>query len=215
MAHPILSSAMAAGGEPPPPPSTHAGISAARESRWLGQEYADITKLREMAAKHDHLASKFQARQARVLVKIEKLRHVATILREKGDELRSRIPQIQSEIDQNNRQIQAANERTKGIIVGSDVTALHYRNQKLQQKIVDLKDKAQKLDHRAAIKTQKAAELKVKADQFLEHARVESLEAQTYRERADRLQRATEGDLGVAAARTATGTTPSDPSHRA
>jgi peptidoglycan hydrolase CwlO-like protein len=173
---------------------------AARESRWLGQEYADITKLREIAAKHDHLASKATAREARVLVKIERLRHVATVLREKAEQTRARVPQLQAEIDQNNRQIQAASERTKGIIVGSDQTALHYRNQKLQQKIVNLKDKAQKLEHRAAIKTQKAAELKVRADQFLEQSRVESLEAQKYRERADRLQQATETALPPTAA---------------
>jgi peptidoglycan hydrolase CwlO-like protein len=186
---------MSADGNPTPPPPSHAHVMAARESRWLGQEYADITKLREIAAKHDHLASKATAREARFLVKIERLRHVATVLREKAEQTRARVPQLQQEIDQNSRQIQAASERTKGIVVGSDQTALHYRNQKLQQKIVNLKDKAQKLDHRAAIKTQKAAELKVRADQFLEHARAESLEAQQYRERADRLQKATEASF--------------------
>ena len=190
---------MSAGGQPPPPAPSHAHIVAARESRWLGQEYADITKLREIGAKHDHLASKFTARQARVLTKIEKLRHVATVLREKAEQVRGRIPELQQQIDQNNRQIQATTERTKGIVIGSDVTALHYRNQKLQQRIVDLRDKAQKLEHRAAIKTQKAAELKVRSDHFLEQARAESLEAQTYRDRADRLQKATEAQLSAAA----------------
>lgn len=187
---------MTAGGDPPPTPTVdHGTVRAARESRWLGQEYADITKLREFAARHDHLAAKFNTKQARVLTRIERLRHYATVLREKAQELRARIPPIQQEIDQNGRQIQAANERTKGIVVGSDQTALHYRNQKLQQKIVNLQDKAQKLDHKAAIKTQKAAELKVHSDQFLEHSRAEVLEAQAYRDRADRLQRATEGSL--------------------
>lgn len=207
---------MTSGGEAPPPqPPSHAHIVAARESRWLGQEYADITKLREVAAKHDHLASKWTSRQARILVKIEKLRHVATVLREKAEQVRARAPELQQQIDQNNRQIQASTERTKGIVIGSDVTALHYRNQKLTQKIVNLKDKAQKLEHRAAIKTQKAAELKVRSDQFLEHARVEALEAQTYRDRADRLQRATESDLTSANARAAVGSSPNDPMHRA
>jgi predicted nucleic acid-binding Zn-ribbon protein len=205
---------MPAGGEAPPPVPSHANVVAARESRWLGQEYADITKLRELAAKHDHLASRFTSRQARVLVKIEKLRHVATILREKADQVRGRIPEFQQHIDQNNRQIQATAERTKGIIIGSDVTALHYRNQKFQQKIVDLKDKAQKYEHRAAIKTQKAAELKVKADDFLEHARAEALEAQSYRDRADRLQKATEGQLAAAQVAAASASAPTDPAHR-
>jgi peptidoglycan hydrolase CwlO-like protein len=183
---------MSSDGNAPPPVPTHAHVMAARESRWLGQEYADITKLREIAAKHDHLASKATSREARFLVKIERLRHVSTVLREKADMTRAKVPQLLAEIDQNNRQIQAANERTKGIVVGSDQTALHYRNQKLQQKIVNLKDKAQKLDHRAAIRTQKAAELKVRADQYLEQARAEQLEAQAYRDRADRLQKVTE-----------------------
>jgi peptidoglycan hydrolase CwlO-like protein len=153
-----------------------------------------------MAAKHDHLASRWVSRQARVLVKIEKLRHVATVLREKAEQVRGRVPELQQEIDQNNRQIQATTERTKGIVIGSDVTALHYRNQKLQQKIVNLKDKAQSLEHRAAIKTQKAAELHVKSDQFLEHSRGEALEAHSYRDRADRLQQATESSLASAQA---------------
>jgi hypothetical protein len=205
---------MNSGGEVPPPSPSHAHIVAARESRWLGQEYADITKLRELSAKHDHLASRWTSRQARVLVKIEKLRHVATVLREKAEAVRGRTPELQQQIDQNSRQIQAQNERTRGIVIGSDVTAMYYRNQKLQQKIVNLKDKAQKLEHKAAIKTQKAAELKVKSDEFLEHARVEALEAQTYRERADRLQKATEGSL-VAPSAGAGSTGGPGPVHRA
>jgi peptidoglycan hydrolase CwlO-like protein len=199
---------MSSDGNPPPPVPTHAHVMAARESRWLGQEYADITKLREIAAKHDHLASKATAREAKYLVKIERLRHVSTVLHEKADQTRAKVPQLQAEIDQNNRQIQAANERTKGIVVGSDQTALHYRNQKLQQKIVNLKDKAQKLDHRAAIRTQKAAELKVRADQYLEQARAEQLEAQSYRDRADRLQKVTEQSFQTPAPAAATAPPP-------
>lgn len=206
---------MATGGEAPPPVPTHAHVMAARENRWRGQEYADITKLREIAAKHDHISSKHTSRQARVLVKIEKLRHVATVLREKADETRGRVPQLMQEIDQNNRQIQAANERTKGILIGSDVTSLHYRNQKLQQKVVDLKDRAQKLEHKAAIKTQKAAELKVKADQFLELSRAAALEAQSYRDRADRLQKATEQSLAAAPPPPSALPTGAEPVHRA
>ncbi len=203
---------MASGGESPAPVPTHAHVMAARETRWRGQEYADITKLREHAAKFDHLASKFTSRQARVLVKIERLRHIATVLREKAEETRARVPPIVQEIDQNNRQIQAANERTKGIVVGSDQTSLHYRNQKLQQKVVNLKDRAQKLDHKAAIKTQKAAELKVKSDEFLERSRAAALEAQSYRDRADRLQQATEASL---AANVTPPAPPGEPLHRA
>jgi chromosome segregation ATPase len=182
---------MAAGGAPPPNPMP-LSVQSARESRWFGQGYADITKLREVAAKHERIGTTFQRRQARVLTRIEKLRHHSTLLREKAETTRGRIPEIQQEIAQNDRAIQVVTERTKGILTTSDATDLTYRTQKLRQKIADLQDKAQRYDHRAAIKTQKAAELMVRANQYLERSRMESQEAFAYRERADRLQAATD-----------------------
>jgi peptidoglycan hydrolase CwlO-like protein len=183
---------MPAGGPDHPYDATHAHVAAARESRWRGQGYADITKLRELSAKHDRVGGRFVARQARILTKIEKLRHQSTVLREKATDLRNRVPEIQQQMGQNDRVIKEATERTKGIVIGSDITSLQYKNQKFQQKIVDVTAKAQRLEHRAAMKTQKSAELKVKADGLLERAHQEQLEAQAYRDRADRLQRATE-----------------------
>lgn len=183
---------MAAGGPGGPSDTTPAHLQAARESRWRGQGYADITKLRELSARHEHRAAKFQRRDARMRTSIERLRHHATVLREKANSLRARVPEIQQQMAQNDRTIRDATERTKGIVIGSDVTELQFKNQKLQQKIIDVQAKAQRLDHRAAIKTQKGAEIKVKADALLERARQELLEGQSYRDRADRLQRATE-----------------------
>jgi peptidoglycan hydrolase CwlO-like protein len=184
---------MASGGGPPTSPSSsHARIQSVRESRFLGQGYADITKLREIAAKHERLSSKNQQRAARIHTKIEKLRHSSTVLREKAQMVLGQIPEIESMMAQYERDIKAANDRTDGIVIGSDVTNLQYRIRKLQQKVVDLQHKSRTLEHRAAQRTQKSAELKVKADRYLEQARIAEQEAESYRQRADRLQLATQ-----------------------
>jgi predicted nucleic acid-binding Zn-ribbon protein len=179
-----------------------------RESRWRGQGYADITKLREIAAKHDRLATRHQQRAARINTKIEKLRHYSTVLREKAQAVLAKIPDLEQEEAQYNRDIKASTDRTGGIQVGSDVTNLQYRIRKLQQKVVDLQHKARTLELKAAQKTQKSAELKVKVDHSLEASRLEESEAKSYRDRADRLQMATEGEV---ASRLGIG--PSDPSN--
>lgn len=189
---------MASGGGTPPD-STPAGTGPLihRESRWRGQGYADITKLREIAAKHDRLCTRYQQRAARVNTKIEKLRHQGTVLREKAQTVLAKVPEIEQEIAQHERDIKTTLARTGGIQVGSDVTSLQYRIRKLQQKVVDLQHKARGLELKAAQRTQKSAELKVKVDQALEHAKLEEAEAKSYRERADRLQLATEGEVAA------------------
>ncbi len=181
------------------------GASVRRESRWLGQGYADITKLREIAAKHERLSTRNQQRAARLNTRIEKIRHQATVLREKAQVVLARIPDLESEMTQLERDIQASTQRTGGISIGSDVTNLQWRIRKIQQKIIDLQHKARTLEHRAATKTQKTAELKVKADRFVEQSRLEEQEAESHRKRADRLQLATQEEAGTA-------TTPATPS---
>ncbi len=185
---------MAAGGNPPEPPQ-HPTPLAARQSRWIGQQYADITKLREIAAHHDRAASRAQQRASRLNTRIERLRHQATILREKGQKVLAEIPEIEQEMKQHERDIEASTNRRGGAPVGSDVTNLHYRIRKLQQKVVDRQQKARGLELKAATKTQKTAELKVKVDRYLESARTEEQEALSYRQRADRLQLVTEQDV--------------------
>lgn len=180
--------------EVPPPAGSTAAPSVYRESRWRGQGHADITKLREIGAKHARIASRNQQRAARINTKIEKIRHVATILREKAQMVLGKIPDLESEMAQLERDIKATTDRTGGISIGSDVTNLQYRIRKIQQKIVDLQHKSRTYEHRAAIKTQKTAELKVKVDRFLELARLEEQEAQSYATRADRLQMATQDE---------------------
>ncbi|HTT73018.1 MAG TPA: hypothetical protein VMG99_02555 [Thermoplasmata archaeon] len=178
-----------------PPPAAPASPLAARQSRWMGQQYADITKLRELAARHDRAAARAQQRASRLNTRIEKLRHQSTLLREKSQRVLAEIPEIEQEAKQHQRDIAQATDKTGGAPVGSDVTALHYRVRKLQQKIVDKQQKSRALELRAATKTQKAAELKVKVDRYNEAQRLEEQEANAFRQRADRLQLVTESDV--------------------
>ncbi len=186
---------MATGGGTPPAPAPASTPLMHRQSRWLGQGYADITKLRELAAKHDRAAGRMNQRASRINTKIEKLRHQSTLLREKGQRVLAEIPEIEQQMKQHERDIEASTGRAGGAPIGSDVTNLHYRIRKLQQKIVGKQQKARTLEHRAAIKTQKTAELKVKVDRYLEAARLEEQEANAFRQRADRLQMVTETDV--------------------
>jgi chromosome segregation ATPase len=161
----------------------------------MGMQYADITKLREMAARHDRAAARAQQRVARLNTRIEKLRHQATLLREKSQKVLAEIPEVEQEMAQHDRNIKAATGGKPGVAVTSDVTSLHYRVRKLQQKVVDKQQKARHLELRAAQKTQKTAELKVKVDRYTEAARLEEQEAAAFRQRADRLQMVTEQDV--------------------
>ncbi len=197
---------MATGGGDPSAPPPHPTPQAARQSRWIGQQYADITKLRELAARHDRAATRAQQRASRLNTRIEKLRHQATLLREKGQRSLGEIPEIEQQMKQHERDIDAATQKAGGAPVGSDVTNLHYRVRKLQQKVVDRQQKARNYELKAATKTQKTAELKVKVDRYLEAARTEEQEAAAFRDRADRLQMVTEHD--VAAHLSATGAAP-------
>jgi len=201
------------GGAPPEPP-VHPTPLAARQSRWIGQQYADITKLREMAARHDRAAGRAQQRASRLNTRIDKLRHQATLLREKSQRVLAEIPEIEQRMKQHERDIEAGTNRTGGAPIGSDVTSLHYRVRKLQQKVVDHQQKARSLELRAATKTQKTAELKVKVDRYIETARLEEQEAASYRQRADRLQMVTEQDVAShlrAGANAAKGPTADEP----
>jgi peptidoglycan hydrolase CwlO-like protein len=186
---------MATGGGEPPQPIGAATPLAARRSRWIGQQYADITKLREIAARHDRAAARAAQRVARLNTRIDKLRHQATLLRERGQRALSQIPEIEQEMKQQERDIEAATKKTGGAPIGSDVTSMHYHVRKLQQKVVDRQQKARSLELRAATKTQKTAELKVKVDRYQETARLEEQEAVAYRQRADRLQLVSEHEV--------------------
>lgn len=187
-----------------PPPTTPLSH---RESRWRTSQYGDITKLREYAAKHEKAAARYQTRAARVNTRIERLRHAAAVLREKAQAVLAVVPEIEQEIVQYQRNIQASTQKTAGIVVGSDVTNLQYRIRKLQQKVANRQHKARALELRAAQRTQKTAELKVKVDLFMEKAKLEEQEAQSYQARADKLQMVTQAEN----AERLTGTPPPPP----
>jgi chromosome segregation ATPase len=189
---------MATGGGGPAESPVPSPWALARRSRFLGQQYGDITKLRELAARHDREAARSQQRISRLNTKIEKLRHQATVLREKGQRVLADIPAIEQEMKQHERDIAAATARHAGGGITSDVTSLHYRMRKLQQKVVDRQHKARALELRAAVKTQKTQELKVKVDRFQEAAHLAEQEAAAYRQRADRLQLVAEQDTAAA-----------------
>jgi peptidoglycan hydrolase CwlO-like protein len=194
---------MAAGGGNPPEPAARSTPLAHRAARWLGQQYADITKLREIAARHDRAAARAQQRASRLNTRIDKLRHQATLLREKEQRVLAQIPALEQEMKQHQRDIDGATSRLGGAPLTSDVTALHYKMRKMQQKVVDRQQKARSLELRAATKNQKTQELKVKVDRYLEAARLAEQEAASYRQRADRLQMVTEQEAASSPASTA------------
>ncbi|HYA10084.1 MAG TPA: hypothetical protein VEH10_00185 [Thermoplasmata archaeon] len=203
---------MADGSTTSPGTAGSSTVSQLRRSRFLGQQYADITKLREIAARQDRLASRYEQRISRLNTKIEGLRHHATLLREKGQRVLGEVPEIEQQIKQHQRDIDAATSRKSTGPLTSDITALHYRVRKLQQKVVDLQQKARALELRAAQKTQRTAELKVKVDRYREAAHLAAQEATQYRQRADRLQLVTEQDSAAAGTAPAASAPASPPS---
>ena len=44
------------------------------------------------------------------------------------------IPQVEQQMAHNDQAIKSATQRSPGLNVGSDVTSIHYKNRKLQQK---------------------------------------------------------------------------------
>ncbi len=175
-------------------------VAQIRRARFLGQQYADVTKLRELAAKHENLAARYEQRISRLNTRIEKLRHQATLLREKAQKVLGEVPEIDQQIKQHQRDIDTATARHSSQPLTSDVTALHYRVRKLMQKVVDRKQKASSLEQRAAQRTHRTQELKVKVDRFTEAAQLATQEATQYRQRADRLQAVVEQESGGAPA---------------
>ncbi len=198
-------------GEGSAPGSGAPSVVQLRRSRFLGQQYADITKLRELAARHDRVASRFEQRVSRLNTRIERLRHQATLLREKGQKVLAEVPEIDQEIKQHERDIESATSRRGGGPITSDVTAIHYRVRKLQQRVVNLQQKAKSLELRAAQRTQRTAEIKVKVDRYREAAHLAGQEAAQFRQRADRLQAIVEQEAAAPTPAPAAAPSPSPP----
>ncbi len=179
---------MAQPSKSPPVKKTADVVASLRTDRWKGQEYADITKLREIAARHDQASTGYQQRAARLNAKIDKIRHQSTVLREKSQKALQSIPELEQEMAQYERDIKNAMGGHHQSGRSSDATALQYRIRKIQQKIVDRQHKSRTYELKAAQRAQKTAELEVRADHYLEKSKLEEQEAQAYRQRADRLQ---------------------------
>lgn len=155
-----------------------------------------MTKLREISARHAHIAARAEARAAKLMTKVDKLRHGATAFREKAERARAFVPGLQGSVTQLNAQIQAATRSaTPGVAPSADITKVQVQARKLQQRIADYERRASAYDFRAAQLTQRGSEIKVKADRLLETARTHEQESVAYRNRADQLQLAAEGRL--------------------
>ena len=100
-------------GAPPPSPLHF------RQSRWRGEGYADVTKLREIAARHQQAATRAHERAARLTTKIERIRHQATVLREKAQAKRAQIPEVEQEIQQLEKDLQAALQNNPNVHSGT------------------------------------------------------------------------------------------------
>ncbi len=191
---------MAQGGSAPQGAEAPSPVVLARRSRFLGEKYADISKLRERAAREEHRAQRIHQRISRLNTRIERLHHQASLLRERAAKAAGTVPSLEQEIGERSAEVERVRAGQTGGYLGSDVTALQYRLRKLQQKVEDAKTRAKGLELRAAQKTQKTQEIHVKVDQLLEVARVREEEAAQLRQRADRLQAVTDQDSGGAGA---------------
>ncbi len=154
------------------------------------------------------MAARYEQRISRLNTKIERLRHQATLLREKGQRVLGGVPELEQQIKQHQRDIDATTTRRGPGPLTSDITALHYQVRKLQQKVVDLQQKSRGLDLKAAQRTQKTSEIKVKVDRFVEAAHLASQEAAQFRQRADRLQAVVAQEAGAAEAPAGPSATP-------
>ncbi len=200
---------MAQGNEPPPPPYVGSGTSAsspssralvegARSARISSQGFADISKLRQEAAKFERRAFRMRQRSAHYTTQMEKDRHRATVYRERQQRYLSQIPSCQQEMSELEKELRAG---ASAATPARDQSRIHVNIRKLQERIARLERKAEDNEHRAAVQMQAAAEKKVQSDMFAEKAKTLEVEAAAFTQRADRMQRAAEGEGGASGSR--------------
>ncbi len=195
---------MASGNEPPPPPpptgnasapSARAVVEGARISRVSSQGFADISRLRQEAAKFERRAYKMRQKAAHHTTRMEKHRHRATVFREREQGLLARIPTLNQEMAEFEKELRAgAAGAGTGAVRSQDQSRIHVKIRKIQERIAGLERKAKDNEHRASVQMQAASEEKVHADMFTERAKGLEAEAAAFTQRADRMQRAAEGD---------------------
>jgi hypothetical protein len=187
-------------------PSSGAGSSSSSSSsapattlpkeqgaRFLSMGYASIAKLREEASKYEKMAFKERHRSAKLTTSMEKLRHRATVLREKEQATLGKIPDLEADMNEQQKMLQlGASGTATGAVQPHDQSKIHVKIRKIQQKIAGLQRKAKTLEHRAAHNLQVASQKKVLSDLHIEKAKQWEAEARSYTLMADRMQKATE-----------------------
>ncbi len=164
-----------------------------RSARFTSLGYQNITKLREEAAKYERMAFRERARSAKFNTVMEKHRHRATVLREKEQATLAKIPDLETEQQEQQKLLQmGASGTSSGAVQPHEQSKIHVRIRKLQQKMANLQRRAKTLEHKAAHHLQIASQKKVLSDAAIEKAKQWEAEARQYTLMADRMQKATE-----------------------
>lgn len=175
---------------PPPSGST---LDVDRSARFTSLGYQNITKLREEAARYERMAFKERARSAKFNTVMEKHRHRATVYREKEQSTLGKIPDLETEQQEQQKLLQmGASGTATGAVQPHEQSKIHVRIRKLQQKMANLQRRAKTLEHKAAHHLQIASQKKVLSDAAIEKAKQWEAEARQYTLMADRMQKATE-----------------------
>jgi chromosome segregation ATPase len=162
-------------------------------ARFLSMGYASIAKLREEASKYEKLAFKERHRAAKLTTTMEKHRHRATVLREKEQTTLGKIPDMEADMNEQQKMLQlGASGTATGAVQPHDQSKIHVKIRKIQQKIANYQRKAKSLEHAAAHHLQIASQKKVLSDMHIEKAKQWEAEARAYTLMADRMQKATE-----------------------
>jgi uncharacterized coiled-coil DUF342 family protein len=166
------------------------------KTRLFSQEYADIAKLREESQKMAHRAMKMRLRSQKYLTSMEKYRHKATVLREKAAIVRDKIPGVEDNMKELENELRVgAQGVSSGGVRPREQSSLHVKIRKCQEKIVALQRRSAAYEARATHAMSVSSQKKVTSDIFMEKAKVFQDEADNLGARADRLTKATEGDM--------------------
>jgi hypothetical protein len=183
-------------GQPPLPNQPANGQNSLAKTRLFSQEYADIAKLREESQKMAHRAMKMHLKAQKYLTAMEKYRHKATVLKEKAAIVRDKIPLVEDRMKELEDELKlGAAAVSSGGVRPRDQSNLHVKIRKCQEKIVALQRRSAAYETRATHAMSISSQKKVTSDIFQEKAKVFQDEADGLGSRADRLVKATEGDL--------------------
>jgi|GEM_PF-2567132 chromosome segregation ATPase len=164
------------------------------------QGFGDVTKLRELAAQWERKASRLRHKAAKYLTKMERARHSATVYKQKHDGLQKKIPELEAQIADLEKELRAG-ANPSSPLSPAEQSRIQLKIRKIQEKIMGVHHRAHVMDQKAAHQMAVASKHKITADMFQEQAKAAEAEAESYTARADRLQKASEGDLPPASPR--------------